>query len=86
MDYPWVYKGSFKVAINPAYQSRELEYCVNKVGIKSIICGHKFRKQDYYEVLTHVCPELPSCEPGKLKSKQVPGLRSIVTISDESLR
>lgn len=81
-----MYKGLFKVAINPAYQPRELEYCVNKVGIKSIICGHKFRKQDYYEVLTHVCPELPNFEPGKLKSKQLPSLKSIVTVSEEALR
>ncbi|XP_018564375.1 acyl-CoA synthetase family member 2, mitochondrial-like [Anoplophora glabripennis] len=78
--------GYLMVAINPAYQPRELEYCINKVGIKSIICGHKFRKQDYYEVLTHVCPELSYSEPGKLKSRQLPTLQSVVTICDETLR
>ncbi|XP_018564379.1 acyl-CoA synthetase family member 2, mitochondrial isoform X2 [Anoplophora glabripennis] len=78
--------GYFTVTINPAYQPRELEYCINKVGIKSIICGHKFRKQDYYEVLTHACPELPCSEPGKLKSSQLPTLQSVVTICDETLR
>ncbi|KAJ8917664.1 hypothetical protein NQ315_005111 [Exocentrus adspersus] len=78
--------GFQSVAVNPAYQPKELEYCINKVGVKSIICGEKYRDQTCYGILEQVCQELPKCEPGKLNSKKLPTLKSVVTTSGESLR
>ncbi|KAJ8936154.1 hypothetical protein NQ318_010565 [Aromia moschata] len=78
--------GLIMVAINPSYRPREIEYCIKKVGIKGIICGHKFKNQDYYELLKMISPELSNSEPGKLKCKNLPSLKNVVTIADESLR
>ncbi|XP_069936641.1 medium-chain acyl-CoA ligase ACSF2, mitochondrial [Cherax quadricarinatus] len=38
--------GLVLVNINPAYRPSELEYCLNKVSIKAIICHEKFRTSD----------------------------------------
>ncbi|KRT83840.1 AMP-binding protein, partial [Oryctes borbonicus] len=74
------------VALNPAYQAREIEYCINKVGISTMIFGDKFRKQNYYELLGKVCPNITRCEPGKIKSTNVPSLKTAIFISDDSFK
>ncbi|GJQ80425.1 hypothetical protein Trydic_g12282 [Trypoxylus dichotomus] len=74
------------VALNPAYQAREIEYCINKVGISTIIFGDKYKKQNYYELLNKVCPEIVMCEPGKLKSGNVPSLKTTIFISEDSYK
>ncbi|KAF7264300.1 hypothetical protein GWI33_000341, partial [Rhynchophorus ferrugineus] len=78
--------GYVLVNINPAYQPLELEYCVNKVGVKCLITPHSFKKQSYYEFLNELSPELASSDPGKLKSKRLPSLQHIVTISDDDFK
>lgn len=74
------------VALNPAYQAPELEYCINKVGISTLILGDKFKKQDYYEVLKNVCPEISKSEPGRIKSTKTPSLKSAIFISENSFK
>ncbi|XP_076250870.1 medium-chain acyl-CoA ligase ACSF2, mitochondrial-like isoform X2 [Rhynchophorus ferrugineus] len=78
--------GYVLVNINPAYQPLELEYCVNKVGVKCLISPHTFKKQNYYQILSELSPELASSSPGKLKSKRMPSLQHVITISDDNLR
>lgn len=78
--------GLVMVALNPAYQAPEMEYCLNKVGIKTVICGHKHKTQNYYELLTKIAPELHKSEPGKLSSEKVPSLKSIIVITEEDLK
>ncbi|CAG9815402.1 unnamed protein product, partial [Phaedon cochleariae] len=77
--------GLVVVSLNPAYQRRELEYSINKVALKGIICGHKFRKHNYYEILESICPELNKNTPGHLRMKNMPSLRNIIMISEEKL-
>lgn len=72
-----------KVAINPAYQKPEIEYCIKKVGLKTIIMPTEFRTQNYYGMLTELCPEIKTCEPGKLNSNNLPSLSSIVLMGNE---
>ncbi|XP_047483965.1 medium-chain acyl-CoA ligase ACSF2, mitochondrial-like [Penaeus chinensis] len=38
--------GLILVNINPAYRPSELEYCLNKVGVKGIVCDEKFKTSD----------------------------------------
>ncbi|XP_060528278.1 medium-chain acyl-CoA ligase ACSF2, mitochondrial-like [Cylas formicarius] len=78
--------GVILVNINPAFQPKEIQYCINKVGVKSLICAHKFRKQNYYDILNVIAPELSNSDPGKIKCKAVPSLESIIIITDEDLR
>lgn len=78
--------GLVMVALNPAYQPPEMEYCVNKVGIKAVLCAHRHKTQNYYELLEKVAPELPESEPGKLSSSKVPSLKTVVVITEDSLK
>lgn len=78
--------GLVMVALNPAYQAPEMEYCVNKVAIKAVVCAHKHKTQNYYELLERIAPELPKSEPGKLFSEKVPSLKSVVVITEEDLK
>lgn len=63
-----------------------MEYFINKVGIKGIVCADKFRDQDYYEIMLQCVPELKQSTPGKLNSSKVPSLKTIIRISDDYLK
>lgn len=76
----------FQTSINPAYQAFEIEYCINKAGIKVLVCGEGFKGSNSYEMLLTLIPSLPKSEPKKLKSDKVPSLQSIVLISDKTLK
>jgi acyl-CoA synthetase (AMP-forming)/AMP-acid ligase II len=74
--------GLIMVGLNPAYQPPEMEYCINKVGIKMIVCADKFKNADFYEKLITIAPELDKSDPGKLRSKKVPSLETVITTSE----
>ncbi|KAF2897795.1 hypothetical protein ILUMI_08382 [Ignelater luminosus] len=78
--------GLIVVALNPAYQASELEYCINKVGMKAIVCPDKIKKVNFYEILNQVSEEVQKCDPGKLKCKKVPSLKSVILISNEAVK
>lgn len=78
--------GYILVNINPAYQPPELEYCINKVGVKCVISDYKFKSQNYYNIFNEICPEISTSEPGKLKCKRTPSLESIIITTQEDLR
>ncbi|XP_060529031.1 medium-chain acyl-CoA ligase ACSF2, mitochondrial-like [Cylas formicarius] len=78
--------GFVLVNINPAIPRMEMEYCIKKVEMRCIICAHKFKYQNYYEILCKIAPELPGSIPGKLKSRHVPSLQSVIVMTDEHLR
>src|SRR5205085_6793632 len=53
--------GAILVNINPAYKSVELEYALNKSGVKLLCLACGFRNTDYLAILSEVrnrCPEL----------------------------
>lgn len=47
-------KLSLQVALNPAYQEPEMDFCLKKVGVKAIIAPESFRKQKLYEMLMNL--------------------------------
>ncbi|XP_020288680.1 acyl-CoA synthetase family member 2, mitochondrial [Pseudomyrmex gracilis] len=53
--------GLIAVAINPAYQQNEVEYCLQKVGVKAIVSPAAFKTQNYPKMLLaakQACPTL----------------------------
>lgn len=79
---PNIFENSFnaiflKVALNPAYQLPELDYCLRKVGVKAIIAPEAFRKQSHYQMLMSLVPDL--------KSNKTNALRNIIIASDKNL-
>ncbi|KAF5305883.1 hypothetical protein FQA39_LY09122 [Lamprigera yunnana] len=78
--------GLITVTLNPISHEKELMYCINKVGIKAIVCPDIYKNLNFYETLCRVVPGLDKCDQRKLKSEKVPSLESIVNISQKSLR
>ncbi|XP_018334738.1 acyl-CoA synthetase family member 2, mitochondrial [Agrilus planipennis] len=75
--------GVILVTINPAYQPPELEYCINKVGIKTLISQDKDKYKDYYDFLTDIAPSIRSSEPGKINDPKLPSLKSVIVTGSE---
>ncbi|XP_063922118.1 medium-chain acyl-CoA ligase ACSF2, mitochondrial-like isoform X1 [Zophobas morio] len=78
--------GLITVCLNPVLEAPEIEYCVNKTGIKALVCADEFKHHDYYESLLSIAPELENCDPGKLKSTKVPSLKTVIRIGEENKR
>lgn len=74
-----------QVAINPAYQVPELEYCLKKVEIKAIVSPEVYGTQNYYNMLTEIVPELSSMPSGVIKCKNIPTLSAVVMDSNRDL-
>ncbi|KAM7296744.1 hypothetical protein ISCGN_021899 [Ixodes scapularis] len=74
--------GLVLVNINTAYQAYELEYCLNHTECEAVILSEKFARQDYYQSLLEIAPELERAAPGELKSPRLPYLRHVILISD----
>jgi fatty-acyl-CoA synthase len=74
--------GLIQVNINPAYRLSEVEYTLNKVGVKALVCARAFKTSDYVRMINELAPELATSPPGELQSKRLPELRSVVQIGD----
>ncbi|KAJ3642552.1 hypothetical protein Zmor_025317 [Zophobas morio] len=76
--------GLIGVCLNPVSEAPEIQYCVNKTGIKALVCADKFKHYDYYESLLTIVPEMEKCDPGKIKSTQVPSLKTVIIMGDKN--
>ncbi|KAF6035324.1 ACSF2 [Bugula neritina] len=74
--------GLIMVNVNPAYRVQELEYAIQKVGMKAMIMAESFKTQDYYEMMFELFPELSRCPPGRLQCHRAPELTSVVIMGD----
>ncbi|KAL0113184.1 hypothetical protein PUN28_012402 [Cardiocondyla obscurior] len=54
--------GLIVVGINPAYQQHELEYCLQKAGVKAIVAPDTFKTQNYPKMLLAAKEECPTLE------------------------
>ncbi len=74
--------GVILVNINPAYKASELEYCINKVGLKCLIFATQFKTSRYAQMISELCPDLSGQKPGRLRLSKLHSLRVLVQISD----
>ena len=77
--------GAILVNINPAYKATELEYCVNKVGLKCLIFATQFKSSGYAQILKELCPDLDGQKPGYLRLGKMKSLRILVQISNSPI-
>jgi fatty-acyl-CoA synthase len=75
--------GLILVTINPAYRLNELEYTLNKVGVKALVCAERFKTSDYVGMVEALAPELPDALPGALAAARLPDLRAAIKIGGE---
>ncbi|XP_061562054.1 medium-chain acyl-CoA ligase ACSF2, mitochondrial isoform X5 [Phycodurus eques] len=72
--------GIITVSVNPAYQAEEAEFALRKVGCKAVVCPEAFKTQKYCDMLRLICPEIPACPPGDIRSARLPDLRSVIVL------
>lgn len=75
--------GAALVTVNTAYRLNELEYLLKQSDSHALILIDQYRDHSFIETLYDLCPELKESEPGKLNSKRLPLLKTVVVISDE---
>ena len=67
-----------KVSLNPLYTVPELEYAMNKVGAKALVCPKELGPLNYHAALTSLIPDLDKQDKFNLKSSAMPNLKTIV--------
>ena len=72
--------GLIQVNINPAYRLAELDYTLNKVGVKALIAAESFKTSDYLAMLETLAPEIPGSPPGALEAARLPALSTLITL------
>jgi len=78
--------GLILVNINPAYRLFELEYALNKVDSRALITAPSFKSSDYLRMLRELAPELEAASGTDLNAARLPSLRTIICLSDETIR
>jgi len=72
--------GIIQVNINPAYRTSELEYTLQKVGVKALVCAERFKTSDYVAMVESLAPEVAACAPGRLSAAVLPDLKVLIQI------
>ncbi|KAI3594086.1 Long-chain-fatty-acid--CoA ligase [Cupriavidus sp. U2] len=75
--------GAILVNINPAYRHAELEYALNKAGVRMLITATRFKSSDYLGMLQALAPELSDATPGQLRAARLPHLKSVVRLGED---
>ncbi|NIB38636.1 AMP-binding protein [Pseudomaricurvus alkylphenolicus] len=75
--------GAILVCINPAYRLHELEFALNKVQCKAIVCADAFKNSDYTGMLKSLAPELGHCSGGQLKADRLPSLELVIKMGNQ---
>ena len=76
--------GVILVNINPAYRVRELAWSLTRSEVQGLFLIPAFKKSDYVAMLTELVPELLSCQPDCLASKEFPFLRRVVLYAPQA--
>ncbi len=72
--------GIILVNINPAYRLAELEYTLNKVGVRALVAAESFKTSDYAGMLETLAPEIKGSVPGNLAAQKLPHLKIVAKI------
>ncbi len=60
----------------------ELEYALNKVECRALICANQFKTSNYIGKLRELAPEFYQCEPGALRARRVPHLTTVIHMAN----
>jgi fatty-acyl-CoA synthase len=74
--------GIIQVNINPAYRLHELEFTLNRAGVKALIATDVFKSSDYLAMLESLAPEIAGNRGGPLQAARLPGLRFAIKLGD----
>ena len=72
--------GAILVNINPLNRAFELKHVLQQSECQTLLLIDGFRDANYVSILREICPELESSDPLDLQSRNLPGLRTIISI------
>jgi fatty-acyl-CoA synthase len=75
--------GAIMVPLNTRFQAYETAQIVRHCGAEVLVLQDRFLGHAYMEMLTELCPELPTSRPGALQADQLPELRHIICLSEQ---
>ncbi len=75
--------GLILVTVNPAYRLSELEYTLNKVGVKALVAAERFKTSDYVGMVESLAPEAANSPSGRLNAARLPALEILIKIGGE---
>ncbi|CAN9505644.1 unnamed protein product [Ophioblennius macclurei] len=70
--------GIIMVSLNPAYQLSEVEFTLQKIQCKAVLCPTSYKTQRYCEMLRELCPEMNTAAGGPIQSTRLPDLRMVI--------
>ena len=74
------------VNVNPAFQASELKYCLQKVGVKTLVTSESFKASNYIDIINNVLPELASQSGTTINSSEIPDLKHIVSLTEKKFK
>jgi len=77
--------GIILVTINPAYRLHELAFVLEQSGCKGLVLQNQFKTSDYEALICELCPQLESCEPGKLRSENFADLSLVISMTESTV-
>ncbi len=72
--------GAVLVTVNTEYKIHEAEYLLRQSDTNTLVMVDGIRDISYVNIIKELCPELESCEAGKLNSARLPMLKNVITI------
>ena len=72
--------GAVLVTVNTGNKIHEMEYLLKQSDTHTLVMIDSYKGTDYNEIMRELCPELLTCEPGRLESEKFPYLKNIVTV------
>ncbi|MED1793775.1 AMP-binding protein [Brevibacillus nitrificans] len=82
-QYATAKMGGVLVTVNTSYRTHELEYLLRQSESTTLLLIDSYRDANYLGMLREICPELDTCEPGKLQAARLPHLKNVIYIGEE---
>jgi fatty-acyl-CoA synthase len=64
----------------------ELNYCINKVGVKAIIAPETFKTQKYYDMISTLVPDMKNSTGQKIENNQNNSLQHVIIYGENKLQ
>ncbi|WP_404459372.1 AMP-binding protein [Oceanobacillus kapialis] len=76
--------GAVLVTVNTNYQAMELEYLLKQSDTKTLILAPSYKGTSYLDILQKVCPELETSDKGSFYSENLPNLKNIIVLDEDT--
>ena len=70
--------------MNTEYRIHEAEYLLRQSDTMTLVMIDGIKNINYVDIIKELCPELETCEAGKLNSAKLPYLKNVITVDSEN--